>query len=329
MSPPIQSVCVTGPARLHLGFIDLHGGLGREFGSLGLTLGGLKVRVSARHAPSTAVFGDGQQRVAEYVHSVQALLGSDEGVHVELHESIPAHVGLGSGTQLALAVATAVAELFGLPLDAGRAAAALDRGQRSGIGIGAFEQGGFVVDGGRGPATDVPPVVARLAFPEAWRVLLILDTDLRGLSGVPERAAFAQLPPMDEAVSGELARRVLLQVLPGLAEEDFVSFTAGIGRIQALVGDYFARCQGGGRYLSARVAEALALLVHDGVVGVGQSSWGPTGFAFFASESEAHRARDRVAADCAQSAALQFIVCRGRNRGADLTVVHDESPVAR
>jgi predicted sugar kinase len=35
-----STVSVTVPARLHLGFLDLDGGLGRRFGSLGMALDG-------------------------------------------------------------------------------------------------------------------------------------------------------------------------------------------------------------------------------------------------------------------------------------------------
>ena len=37
-APPIDLVRVSVPARLHVGFVDLNGGLGRRFGSLGIAL---------------------------------------------------------------------------------------------------------------------------------------------------------------------------------------------------------------------------------------------------------------------------------------------------
>ncbi len=35
---PVNTCSVSAPARLHLGFLDLNGGLGRRYGSIGLAL---------------------------------------------------------------------------------------------------------------------------------------------------------------------------------------------------------------------------------------------------------------------------------------------------
>ena len=50
---------------------------------------------------------------------------------------------------MALAVGTAISKLYQLPLGLREIAALTERGARSGIGIGAFAQGGLIVDGGR------------------------------------------------------------------------------------------------------------------------------------------------------------------------------------
>ncbi|MGH6945016.1 MAG: beta-ribofuranosylaminobenzene 5'-phosphate synthase family protein, partial [Geminicoccaceae bacterium] len=47
------AVTVCAPARLHLGFLDLHGGLGRRFGSIGLTLEDIATRLRATPAGET------------------------------------------------------------------------------------------------------------------------------------------------------------------------------------------------------------------------------------------------------------------------------------
>jgi beta-ribofuranosylaminobenzene 5'-phosphate synthase len=44
------AVRVVAPARLHLGFLDLHGGLGRKFGSLGVTLDEPRTALTVRRA---------------------------------------------------------------------------------------------------------------------------------------------------------------------------------------------------------------------------------------------------------------------------------------
>jgi beta-ribofuranosylaminobenzene 5'-phosphate synthase len=107
-----------------------------------------------------------------------------------------------------------------------------------------------------------------------------------------------------------------MRVLPALATRDLSAFGGGIAEIQRRVGDHFAPFQGGGRFTSPAVAEALALLEEDGVAGPGQSSWGPTGFAFLPSDEAARRAVERLDA---RASGLHFRVTCGRNRGADIT----------
>ncbi|HEX6828992.1 MAG TPA: beta-ribofuranosylaminobenzene 5'-phosphate synthase, partial [Burkholderiales bacterium] len=102
-------------------------------------------------------------------------------------------------------------------------------------------------------------------------------------------------------------------------------FGAAIGELQRVVGDHFAPAQGG-RYASPRVAEALALFQSAGAACIGQSSWGPTGFALADSRETAEAlvrlARGRVPA----AFGLDYVICAGRNRGAE---VRSEAPAAQ
>jgi beta-RFAP synthase len=313
-----NGVTVRCAARLHLGFFDLDGGLGRRFGSLGLSLDQPETRLVVRRSAATRVSGSEQERVGRYLASMCAHLGLDGGHEIEIRQAMPPHAGLGSGTQLALAVAAAVRRLHGRPGDPRGDAERLGRGGRSGIGIGLFSQGGLVVDGGRGKLSEPPPLLVRMAVPEAWRVLVVLDRQRQGLSGSRERAAFDSLGPMDAAVSGAICRLVLMQALPALAEQDFAGFGAAITAIQGYVGDYFAPCQGG-RFTSPEVGAALRVLAEAGATGIGQSSWGPTGFAFAASDGEARRLVG-VVEDRFATKRLDLLVCRVLNRGASVTM---------
>ena len=80
--------------------------------------------------------------------AAEALLPEGKGVKIYVEDLIPAHVGFGSGTQAALATAAAVNELYGLGKSVRELAFAVKRGGTSGIGVTAFEKGGFIVDGG-------------------------------------------------------------------------------------------------------------------------------------------------------------------------------------
>jgi predicted sugar kinase len=132
---------------------------------------------------------------------------------------------------------------------------------------------------------------------------------------VDETRAFAAMPVFPEADAAALCRLVLMRILPGIAEGDANAFGRGVAELQRRVGDFFAPYQGG-RYTSPAVAAAIADIEALGVAGVGQSSWGPTGFAVLGSEAEAGRLADALALRHGER--LRLVVARGRNRGAEV-----------
>lgn len=315
-------VSVSAPARLHLGFIDMHGGLGRVFGSLGVSLAEIRTHVTATHSDDVIIHGPSSNRASACVGRLLEYLDIRGGVNIRIHEAIPEHAGLGSGTQLSLAVGTAIARLYEKKITPRELGRIMDRGARSGIGVGAFSMGGFLVDGGRGDNTEVPPIISHLYFPESWRFLLVFDNALQGVSGIPEREAFKSLPPMQESSTEYLCRLLLMQALPALAEEDCDQFGGAVTEIQRQVGDHFAAAQGG-RYCSDLVAEVLPWLTQHGATGVGQSSWGPTGFGLFANETEAYQSLKLLREYWQDDERLSFRVCSARNRKADISINHD------
>lgn len=322
-SPSPASVTVTVPARLHLGFLDLNGGLGRRFGSIGLAINGLKTSITFNAASQLRVTGPENERVRGYLQVMQRALDIENTCHVRIDEVVPAHAGLGSGTQIALAVAAGVRRFHGLPLDVRGDAIRLERGARSGVGIGLFDHGGLVVDGGRGPLTTAAPVVSRMPFPEQWRILVVLDPHRQGVHGPDEREVFSKLAPSSDGQAAHLCRLVLMKALPALAECDIAGFGSAINEMQVLLGDYFAAIQGGSRFSSPDVAAALAALEDEGAYGIGQSSWGPTGFAFAPSAEEANRLVESIYRQ-PRCRDLDIRTVAGLNRGAHI-VSHVEA----
>jgi beta-RFAP synthase len=244
-----------------------------------------------------------------------------EAYALHIAEAIPPHAGLGSGTQLALAVGSAFAALEGFRLMPRDIASYLGRGRRSGIGIAAFEQGGVVLDSGSVGVT-LPELVARVPFPAEWRVLLIFDPGAQGLAGPGEVQAFETLPHFPESETTELRRRVMEVALPALAERDFETFCLEVANLQTHMGAYFGPQQGGA-YVSPRVADALGWLSGKGLTGRGQSSWGPTGFAFVASETQAEGLLEKLRQEN-RFASLRFELARGRNERATVMRLNAE-----
>ena len=313
-------ISITAPARLHLGFLDMHGGLGRKFGSLGVSIDDIATSLTAEYADDIDVTGPSSMRASDYAEQVLSHFGINGGIKMQIHSAIPEHAGLGSVTQLSLAVASAIATLYDLDdREPSNLATIFPRGARSGCCIGTFIFGGFIVDAGRGENTEVPPVISHMAFPDHWRILLVFDDGTEGINGVPERRAFSTLPPMSEDMSGLLCRLTLMQVLPALSEHNCAKFGQAITRIQNIVGDYFAQVQGG-RYTSPFLKSILDMLETDGATGVGQSSWGPTGFAIFPNETMAFQALKKLRNECQTESRLRFMITRGCNEQASISV---------
>ncbi|SAL71852.1 hypothetical protein AWB68_04189 [Caballeronia choica] len=322
LSPP-SAVTVDAPARLHLGFIDPNASLGRAFGSVGLTIDGHGTRITARLAEATRVEGAGSAaqtaRIERYLEQLHAAYGGPP-VAIEVNETPRAHTGLGSGTQLALAVGTAYVRVAGRSATTAQIARLLGRGARSGIGIHGFDHGGLMVDGGHGghPSAGIarlPPLLFRQPFPDAWRVLLVDDTSREGLHGDDERRGLASLGAFPRSLAAHLSHLVLMRILPGVAESDFDAFAKGIGELQHTIGEYFAPVQGG-VFSSPAVAHALEAVAAKETAGIGQTSWGPTGFAFLRSPEQAERALALAREASRGMPSIACSIAAGRNRGA-------------
>lgn len=315
----VERVTVSVPARLHVGFVDLNGDLGRRFGSLGIALDAPQTCLSVRRGDVLSVEGPGADRATGYLRTIVDHFHLDDRLHLAIETAIPEHVGLGSGTQLSLAIGIACCRLGRIGADIRQIAQLLERGARSSIGIATFERGGVVLDGGRGGTDQPPPVLSRLPFPDPWRILLIFDNSRHGLHGTAEIEAFRRLPTFPATTAAHLCRLTLMVALPALAERNLDQFGGAIAELQRVVGDYFAPVQGA-RFMSASVAEVLGWLESEGVRGVGQSSWGPTGFAIIGSNMEAERLQHLAERRWPASSGLSFAVSRGRNRGGEVSI---------
>ena len=311
------AVRVVAPARLHLGFLDLNGSLGRLFGSIGLAIDTPRTELVLKRARAFKGDGADHTRAVAMLRRFAEVFSLEGAYDVSTASAIPAHAGLGSGTQLALAAGAALTELEGIPYSPARLGEIVDRGARSAIGMAAFEQGGFIVDGGRGAADRAPPILVRADFPDAWRALLVMDPHTAGVHGEDEAKAFAALPPLPDAAAAHVCRLVLMQLVPGVMECDIDAFGGALTEIQAIVGGHFAGAQGGSPWTSPAVGRVVEMLRDGGAHGIGQSSWGPTGFAFAHSEESADRLYDS-SIEVARAEGLDILIAAGRNRGASV-----------
>jgi beta-ribofuranosylaminobenzene 5'-phosphate synthase len=290
----LDSIFVEAPARLHFGVLDLRGTLGRRFGGLGAAIPSPSVLLEAAPAGDVTARGPDADRAIEYAHRFLAYHRLSGGVNLVLHRTIPSHAGLGSGTQLGLAVARAIAELNDLPVDPLELARAVDRGKRSAIGTWTFAHGGFIVEGGRKIGSEeIAPLLARFQIPPSWRCVVAVPPDQRGLSGEAEAKAFEQLPVPSEHDVERVSHLVLMQLLPALVENDLRSFGQALSMVQRITGGWFAPQQGG-VFAAGATEDLVKNMASWGALGVGQSSWGPAAYGLVETEMAAQQLATRV-----------------------------------
>ena len=301
MTSAADTVFVEAPARLHFGVLDLRGALGRWFGGIGAAAPAPSLLLSASAADTLEAAGEDADRAAEFARRFLSHHGIERGARVCVQRMLPPHAGLGSGTQLALAVARALAELYGVDTDPALLARAVGRAERSAIGTWTFAGGGLVVEGGRRQDRDgVAPLLARLSFPPAWRCVVAVPHTAPRISGSAEAAAFAALPPPPEREVDRVSHLVLMGLLPALAEADLVTFGASLSAIQQITGRWFASVQGG-TFAPGSSDELVRRMTEWGAAGVGQSSWGPAVYGIVSGEEHGRRLADRVRAFVSRS----------------------------
>jgi beta-RFAP synthase len=295
----------------------------RRFGGVGLMVERPGVRLGVTPAAAWSAEGPLAERALAFARRLAQGVRPGEATRevrpqrLVVEAGAPEHAGLGVGTQLGLAVGRALAAAWGLATDVRDLARRLGRGLRSALGVYGFEQGGFLVEGGKRAGEELSPLLARVAFPEDWRVVLALPAGDAGLHGPGEQEAFARLAsrPTPPGPTDVLCRLVLLGLLPALVEHDLAAFSAALHDFNARVGEAFATVQGG-TYAGPGVAALVEFIRAQGVEGVGQSSWGPAVFAVVGDEDRATHLARRVR-DHLGLGAAGALVTRACNHGAE------------
>jgi beta-RFAP synthase len=318
-------VTVETGGRLHLGFTNLSEDIGRRFGSIGVAIDRPGTSVVFEEANELAIVGENKEPVRAAVRRFCDTYGVEPSVSIEVEEHIPEHVGLGSGTQLALAVGAGLAAVCGIDADAREIALALQRGRRSGFGIAAFRAGGFLIDAGCSGSvrerSSVPTVVWRHDFPSDWCFVIAIPGGGEGLSSHSEEGVFASLAPSVH-ISEEVCRIAQLLLMPALIERDIESVGRAITAIDRKTGAYFSDVQGG-IYSHEATNETVAAMLRGGAFGAGQSSWGPAVYGLVR-ENEAMPLASRMGEYLRDNGLGESVtVARGRNTGARIEVHQD------
>ena len=242
--------------------------------------------------------------------------------HFLLDASIPEHVGLGSGTQLALAIGRSLQLLRDdSSKDMRDLARQVGRGLRSGIGLHGFALGGFLIDAGKVSDSLPASLKTRMDFPPAWRFVLIRPVCTQGLSGKQEWNSFqtANSIPLEEW--NRLYTLLTQNMIESLSEQDFPYFSDSLFQYNLKIGSYFAPFQSG-EVVHPQMKDLFETIQETGIRGVGQSSWGPTLFALCDSQCMAELLINELKQWAGFSERFHLEIAKPLNHGA---TIHCES----
>jgi beta-RFAP synthase len=269
----------------------------RQFGGVGVMIDSPGLCLTISLANTITASGPMAEQAIDRARSILAAMGNDApatGCHIQIERAPPPHVGLGSGTQLALSIAAGLDAIAGRELREPEALAKISgRARRSSIGTHGFFRGGLLVDPGKLAGEEVPPLLTAVPLPSAWRFVLLRPARAVGLSGDAERAAFGNLPPVSESRTAELYDIALSRLVPAAQSANFEAFSEALEEFGRLAGECFASQQGG-KYASVDAMRMIELARSLGVNGVAQSSWGPTVAALLSNTEEAKQLVARV-----------------------------------
>jgi beta-RFAP synthase len=315
-----RRVTVCAPSRLHFGMFSFGQPGVRQFGGVGAMIEKPEVQIAISPSADFYVKGSLASRAAAAAERAWRAAGhkGKPACRVDVVRVPRQHVGLGVGTQLAMAVAAGLYAHFDEPpVPPGELARRLGRGKRSAVGLHGFAHGGLLVEAGKHDLEQDSPLVTRCDLPATWRFVLICPRSATGLSGDCENQAFMQVACVDSRVTDRLCREALLELVPSALKADFHRFSRSLFRFGSLFGECFAPFQGG-VYSSAHAAETVSLLRELGVEGAGQSSWGPVVYALADCEDAGRelisRLPERITDECEISASPPC------NRGARIIV---------
>lgn len=306
-------------SRLHFGLWAWGPEHPRQFGGLGMMIDRPRLELRFSLAEQFEAVGPLAERIGAVAERCRAQwqLEALPACRIELAQQPPQHAGFGVGTQLGLAVALGIAECCGIEVETPEELArAAGRGLRSAVGTHGFALGGLLVDVGKSAGDEVGKLAERVEVPSDWRVLLATPQGTSGRAGDAERTAFANLPPVPLTTTQRLQQIAYDQLVPACHQGDFDGFVSSLYEYGHLAGLCFAAVQGG-PYSSRQAAQLVDSLRRLGAQGVGQSSWGPTVFAFARDELAATQIRDELLTS-SNNEGMSITIARPLNQGVRL-----------
>lgn len=285
---------ITAPSRIHFGLFGGKNPDGNSFGGLGAMVQQPGMELTIAPNDKRVFTGPQANRLEQFTNYWLEFTRVEivDEFQLELAMAPPSHIGLGTGTQLGLCVATLLFQYhYGQSPSVDRLAASTRRGGRSSVGTYGFLHGGLIVDRGKAADQDLATMDLHLKYPENWRFVLIQTDSDPGMSGLPENDLFGLATEKMVEKRNSLIKLVKDEVVPAILKEDFNAFSHSIYEFGKLSGSYFSQVQGG-PFNGKRITQIIERARAEGIPGVGQSSWGPTIYALAESQTQAEQIRE-------------------------------------
>jgi beta-ribofuranosylaminobenzene 5'-phosphate synthase len=272
----MKKVRIKTPSRLHFGVINIKNSDFNLYGSVGLALSNPFSIIEAYEKENSLKINVYREDIKFRLSKLLKYYKLNKNLEINLINEIPEHVGLGSTTQTVLAISEALFIANDLRFDPYEIAPILEIGKISGIGIGAYLFGGFLIDNGKNNLNEVTKLSFKCDFPNDWGFILIIDYKVKRISGKEEEELFKILP-----ITPKNRIEKMLNLIEGMKdaikERDIESFGKNLTQLQINVGLNFSSVQKDIFIFK----DYIDMLKRLGAFGVGQSSWGPTIYGLF------------------------------------------------
>ncbi|MFX0023256.1 MAG: beta-ribofuranosylaminobenzene 5'-phosphate synthase [Candidatus Hermodarchaeota archaeon] len=335
----MASLKITTPCRIHFSLIDENGYTGRVDGGIGLMLDRPNVVFEASNSAKEFKI-EAHKYYRESIEVINEIASkvfkqyniSNKNFHFNLKRYFPSHVGLGSKTQLSLAIATAITKLKNLSHLTHRDLTKLvGRGGTSGIGWRGFNTGGFILDGGhdfgqgKEKETFLPSsasssanpalTIFRHNIPEHWRFVLVIPNVKKGAFGDEEISVFQNYAPIPRNEVNEVSHQVIMKILPGVIKGDLQCFGEGLRRIQSIG---FKKIEIDLQH--DKVKELIKFFDDYGLKAYGMSSFGPSVVGIVESDLEAETLLREIQKN-QKNVGGHIYICKPNNTGAKIEFI--------
>ena len=310
------------PARIHLGFLELDQTLPRFFGSMGLTVSNFCFEVQISKSKNLNVVTEHEnlkKKTLDIFYKFKKKYDVNF-CNIKIKKIIPSHIGLGSGTQFSLTIGYLISKINNLNISIDEIALFLNRGNRSGIGVQSFKEGGFTIDiGKKKDANNLPLKLTNIKWPQDWKIILLFDLKGDNVFGENEINKFKEVNKRYRSKFNYNYSTLFLKILPGIIEKDFNSFTEGIQLIQSNMSEIFYK--NSKKFSSKNINYIFDYLRNKKITGFGQSSWGPTGFIFCENSKKRNQLLNSIEKyiTLKKLNGVNLVKVNGRNKGKFLT----------